>query len=75
MYDGVRKTQKQGGRSMQGIPETCAPVNARTVFEKNVDKAMQILCRMIGARLSALLVAILSHVVGRGNDGCDGVLR
>jgi hypothetical protein len=52
---------------MERIPETCAPVNARTVFERNVDEAMQILCRTIGARLSALLVAIVSHVVGRGH--------
>jgi transposase-like protein len=50
---------------MARIPETCAPVNARAVFETNMDEAIQILCRTIGARLTALLVAIVSHVVGR----------
>ena len=50
---------------MARIPETCAPVNARAVFETNMDEAIQILCRTIGARLTALLIAIVSHVVGR----------
>jgi hypothetical protein len=52
---------------MASIPESYTPVNARTVFEANLDEAIQILCLTIGARLSALLVAIVSHVVGRGH--------
>lgn len=50
---------------MARIPETCAPVNARTLFEEALEEAVQTLCRTIGARLSTLLVAIVSHVVGR----------
>jgi len=50
---------------MARIPETCAPVNARTLFEEALDEAVQTLCRTIGARLSTLLAAIASHVVGR----------
>jgi len=50
---------------MARIPETCSPVNARTVFEAAVDDAVQTLCQTMGARLTALLVAIVSHVVGR----------
>ena len=52
---------------MARIPETCAPVNARAVFEAQLDEAMESLCQTIGARLTALLVAIVSHVVGRGH--------
>ena len=29
---------------MARIPETCAPVNARTVFEAELDEAVQSLC-------------------------------
>ncbi len=50
---------------MARIPETCSPVNARTVFEAAVDDAVQTLCQTMGARLTALLVAIVSHMVGR----------
>lgn len=52
---------------MARIPETCAPVNARTLFEAQLDEAVQSLCQTISARLAALLVAIVSHVVGRGH--------
>jgi len=52
---------------MARIPETCAPVNARTLFEAQLDLAVQSLCQTISARLAALLVAIVSHVVGRGH--------
>jgi hypothetical protein len=50
---------------MTRIPETCAPVNARALFEVALDEAVHTLCHVIGARRSALLVAIASHVVGR----------
>jgi hypothetical protein len=52
---------------MKRIPETCSPVNARTLFETQLDEAMQSLCQAMGARLTAVLVAIVSHVVGRGH--------
>jgi putative transposase len=52
---------------MARIPKTCAPVNARALFEAQLDEAVQRLCQTIGARLTALLVAIVSHVVGRGH--------
>ena len=50
---------------MARIPKSCAPVNARALFESEVDEALDSLCKTIGARLTALLVAIVSHVVGR----------
>ena len=50
---------------MASIPETCNPVNARSVFEAALDEAIQTLCQTIGARITALLVAIASYVVGR----------
>ena len=52
---------------MARIPETCASVNARTVFEAQLDEAVQSLCQTISARLNALLVAIANYVVGRGH--------
>lgn len=52
---------------MARIPQTCAPVNARTQFEAHLDEAIESLCQTIGARLVALLVAIVSHIVGRGH--------
>jgi hypothetical protein len=52
---------------MARIPETCAPVNARIVLEAALDEALQTLCQTIGARITALLVAIVSHVVGRSH--------
>jgi hypothetical protein len=51
---------------MASIPEVCAPVNARDLFEAQLDEAVHSLCQTIGARLTAVLVAILSHIVGRG---------
>lgn len=50
---------------MSSIPETCAPVNARATFEAALDDAVVTLRQTIGARITALLVAIVSHVVGR----------
>jgi hypothetical protein len=50
---------------MARIPESCAPVNAQAVLETALDEAVQTLCQTIGARITALLVAIVSHVVGR----------
>lgn len=50
---------------MARIPETCCPVNARIVLEATLDEAVQNLCQTFGARITALLVAIVSHVVGR----------
>jgi transposase-like protein len=52
---------------MPRIPEICAPVNARALFETQLDEAVQSLCQTIGARLTAMLVAIVSHIVGRGH--------
>lgn len=50
---------------MARIPKSCAPVNARALFESQVDEAVKSLCQTIGARLTATLVAIVSYVVGR----------
>jgi transposase-like protein len=50
---------------MPSIPESCAPVNARTLFDAAIDQAVTTLCQNISARLNDLLVAIASHVVGR----------
>ena len=50
---------------MARIPETCAPVKARALFEMALDEAVQTLCQTISARLNALLAAIVAHVVGR----------
>jgi len=50
---------------MARIPETCAPVKAKAHFEVALDEAVHTLCQTIGARLNALLVAIVGHVVGR----------
>jgi hypothetical protein len=47
------------------IPESCPPVNARTVFDAAVDDALRSLRHSIGARLTDLLVAVAGHVVGR----------
>jgi hypothetical protein len=52
---------------MASIPETCAPVNAQALFETQLDEALQSLCQTIGERLTALLTAIVSHIVGRGH--------
>lgn len=50
---------------MVKIPHTCAPVNAHGVFAKALDDALISLCHTMSARLNALLVAIVSYVVGR----------
>lgn len=52
---------------MARIPKTCAPVNARALFESQVDEVLESLCQTIGIRFTALLVAIVSHIVGRGH--------
>jgi hypothetical protein len=52
---------------MARIPESCDPVNARIRFEASLDEAVATLCQTISARLNALLVAIVSHVVGCGH--------
>jgi len=52
---------------MDKIPESCSPVNAQTLFEVALDEAVQTLCQTLGARLQALLVAVVSHVAGRGH--------
>ena len=50
---------------MPTIPESFAPVNARSVLEAQLDEAVQGLRRAIGARLGTLLVALESYAVGR----------
>jgi putative transposase len=50
---------------MASIPESCAPVNARALFDAALDEAVETLCQSIGVQLNELLVAIASHVVGR----------
>ena len=52
---------------MARIPETCAPVNAQALFETQLKEAEQNLCQTIGMRLTAVFVAIVSHIVGRGH--------
>ena len=52
---------------MSKIPESCSPVNAQNLFEATLDEAVQTLCQTISARLQELLVAIVSHVVGRAH--------
>jgi len=53
---------------MASIPETCAPVNAQALFETQLDEAVQSLCQTIGARLTAVFVAIVNHVLGRRHN-------
>jgi hypothetical protein len=53
---------------MARIPESCAPVNAQVLLESQLSEALEGLCRTIGARLTALLEAIVSYVVGRGEN-------
>jgi transposase-like protein len=50
---------------MSKIPESCPPVNARHEFEALLLEAEATLRRTIEVRLTALLVAIVSHVLGR----------
>lgn len=47
------------------IPESCSPVKAQTVFDASIDEALYALRQGIGARLTDLLVAVASYVVGR----------
>jgi hypothetical protein len=37
------------------------------LFERQMNEAVENLCQTIGARLTAVLVAIVSHIVGRGH--------
>jgi hypothetical protein len=47
---------------MARIPETCAPVHARTLFEAQQDEAVQSLCQTVGAQLTAKLsIGALSY--------------
>ena len=50
---------------MSKIPQSCSPVNARREFEVLLLEAETTLRRTIEVRLTALLVAIVRHVVGR----------
>lgn len=50
---------------MSRIPEAFAPVNARSSLEAALGEAVQALRQTIGARISALLVAVVSCAVGR----------
>ena len=56
-----RHLGRRGGRSIDKIPESCAPVNARHQFEAAVLEAEATLQRTIGARLKTLLEAIVCH--------------
>jgi transposase-like protein len=47
------------------IPESCSPVNARATFDVALDDALHALRQTMGARLTDLLVAVATHVVGR----------
>ena len=47
------------------IPETCSPVNARTLLETLLDEADTLLRVRIGLRVSQILAAIVSHILGR----------
>jgi transposase-like protein len=65
MYAEVAETKLQGGRSMSKIPQSCPPVNAQSEFEALLLDAENTLRRAIEVRLTALLVAIVCHVLGR----------
>ena len=67
---GLRKTKLQGGRSMSRIPQSCSPVNARREFEAVLLEAEATLRRTIEVRLTALLMAVVRHVVGRRYHRC-----
>lgn len=47
------------------IPKSCPPVNAQKLLDEALDEAVQTLCNTMGARLAALLVAIVEHILGR----------
>jgi len=50
---------------MSKIPQSCSPVNARREFEAVLLEAEATLRRTIEVRLTALLMAVVRHVVGR----------
>ncbi len=50
---------------MAKIPQSCAPVNAHTLFAAALEEAIQTLRSTLSARLNALLLAIVCHVLGR----------
>lgn len=52
---------------MTTIPETCAPVNARELFDASLEQALDQLRDSISAHLNALLAAVVNYVVGRGH--------
>lgn len=47
------------------IPESCSPVNARSLLGAVLDEANASLRAAIGLRISEILAAIISHIVGR----------
>lgn len=65
MYATVADTKLQGGRSMTKIPESCSPVNARAQFDSAVREAEATLQQTLGMQFTALLIAIVQHVLGR----------
>lgn len=50
---------------MTTIPETCAPVNTRELFDAALKQAVDDLRQEISRYLNALLIAVVNHVVGR----------
>ena len=50
---------------MVKIPDSCAPVNARVLFERAVLEAEDTLLRTMELWLTGLLISIVGHVVGR----------
>lgn len=47
------------------IPESCSPVKARSLLEDLLDEADRSLRTGIGLRISSVLAATVSHIVGR----------
>ncbi len=52
---------------MAKIPENCAPVNARLQFEAVLLEAEATLQQTMELRLTGLLIAIVSYVLGRSH--------
>jgi transposase-like protein len=50
---------------MTKIPETCSPVNARSLLGTVIDEAEASLRAAIELRISRILVATVSHILGR----------
>lgn len=50
---------------MTKIPETCSPVNARSLLETMLEEADASLREGIGRRASRILASIVSHILGR----------